>query len=785
MGEFFQQIIATLTTYPGNLVYLMILVFSIAGAFQAALNLWRNNGFPQGRRMVYGLAFLLAAYLVLFLGMGLAEKAFELPNSLLPVMERSVAVLSLILIIWLWAFPEPFRAADIAAALLAGLTAILTILSLLWWWGNNEFFFNQTWLDIGWEIYSISLILLGVVLLLYRRPNSLGIGLTIFVILFVGHITHLINPIQESDIAGSVRLAQMAAYPLLLALPHRFQIPIASQTAAEKPKALLQERIQYGIDPKVFESIVSIAAQKTFADTSQKITESVARAILSDICLAILPVNLEGQIVILNGFDLIRQKKLDGSVIEGHEAPMLLAAMKQAAPLRLPASSTSQDLTLFAKKLNMERAGHLLASFVKGKDQSPILGLILLSPYSNRSWSKDDESYLADITAMMAHTLQSRKQSISTQEEFTKTQRELRVYQDMVEEMRNENAGLLAVLSDIQPSSLRTNQPGSEIPIDPIQPYQLEIKRLQAENLRLEELVEKLIADLEKQTNQTNVEQLEGELHLALEEISRLKLRLVAADQAAINLQTKPNDSGQRAETQVEEFTTIAQELRQPLSSIMGYSDLLLGETVGILGALQRKFLERIKASTERMQIMLDDLLQVVTLESDQLQLKHEMINLSDIIDDAILATSNQLQDRKIILRVDLPEQLPKLQADKDALSQVVFHLLKNAGDASPIEGEVLIRTSPYQTNDHQQYILIQVADQGGGISTEDIPRVFSRSYRADNPTIDGVGDSGVGLSIAKTLVEAHKGRIWVDSEAGQGSTFSVLIPLQNGKSRE
>ena len=72
-----------------------------------------------------------------------------------------------------------------------------------------------------------------------------------------------------------------------------------------------------------------------------------------------------------------------------------------------------------------------------------------------------------------------------------------------------------------------------------------------------------------------------------------------------------------------------------------------------------------------------------------------------------------------------------------------------------------------------------------GGIPIGDLPRVFSRSYRADNPIIEGVGDSGVGLSIAKTLVEAHNGRIWVDTESGQGSTFSVLIPLLNGNSGE
>jgi signal transduction histidine kinase len=151
------------------------------------------------------------------------------------------------------------------------------------------------------------------------------------------------------------------------------------------------------------------------------------------------------------------------------------------------------------------------------------------------------------------------------------------------------------------------------------------------------------------------------------------------------------------------------------------------------------------------------------------------------VIDEAIMAASSQLRDRNIILRVDMPDELPEIKADRDALSQIFIHLLKNAGDASPVEGEILLSTNTYTTDDHQEYILVQVADQGGGIPTQDLPRVFSRLYRADNPLIEGVGDTGVGLSIAKTLVEAHKGRIWVDTELGKGSTFSVLIPFMNG----
>jgi len=93
------------------------------------------------------------------------------------------------------------------------------------------------------------------------------------------------------------------------------------------------------------------------------------------------------------------------------------------------------------------------------------------------------------------------------------------------------------------------------------------------------------------------------------------------------------------------------------------------------------------------------------------------------------------------------------------------------------LEGAVYLRVQT-KAEDAREYVLIQVSDTGGGIPAEDMPRVFTRLFRADNVLIQGVGDTGVGLSIAKTLTEAQKGRIWVESEPGVGSTFSVLLPI-------
>jgi signal transduction histidine kinase len=139
------------------------------------------------------------------------------------------------------------------------------------------------------------------------------------------------------------------------------------------------------------------------------------------------------------------------------------------------------------------------------------------------------------------------------------------------------------------------------------------------------------------------------------------------------------------------------------------------------------------------------------------------------------------VREKNITLHLDLPKEVQSIYADREALQQILIHLLQNAGAVSPVEGTITLKVQT-QSEDGHDYVLLQVSDTGGGIPPEDIPRVFTRLYRADNVLIQGVGDTGVGLSIAKTLTEAQNGRIWVESEAGVGSTFSVLLPMSNVK---
>lgn len=260
------------------------------------------------------------------------------------------------------------------------------------------------------------------------------------------------------------------------------------------------------------------------------------------------------------------------------------------------------------------------------------------------------------------------------------------------------------------------------------------------------------------------------------------KDRLLSETQALLPAQTQSGERPFLPEASVEVIASLTQELRQPMSAIVGYSELLLGESVGILGALQRKFLDRIKASCERMEALLDDLINITDIDSGSLRIVPETVDVMAVVEDAIMSCGAQFRDKGINLRLDVSENLPPISADRDAIHQIVLHLLSNAGNASGADGEVMLKvreeTGPAYNGHPSSALLLAVRDSGGGIAQEDQPRVFNRFWRADAPLIAGLGETGVGLSVAKALVEAHGGRIWLTTDAGKGSTFTVLLPL-------
>jgi signal transduction histidine kinase len=312
------------------------------------------------------------------------------------------------------------------------------------------------------------------------------------------------------------------------------------------------------------------------------------------------------------------------------------------------------------------------------------------------------------------------------------------------------------------------------------------LARVEGDRDRLQQLgtdgvgsLTKMIEDLTEQRNQ-----LERELHQATTALAdaqdRVELLEVQAGPASSSTAYEPLDDPAL-------ILGMVQELRTPMTSIVGYVDLLLSESAGILGEMQRKFLQRVSTNVSRLTTMLDDLTRITALDTGQFMLVAEPVDVIGLIEDAITRSASQFREKGLTVNLHLSDDdVPPVAADQDAMSQIIGQLLTNAYLASPPNTEVTItaRRQPVTLSENGAKetvdgLFVSVSDRGGGIALEDQARVFSRKYKADNPLIQGLGDTGVGLAIARALVEAHGGRLWLETQMEVGSTFNFVIPLE------
>ncbi len=773
------QAFSLLAEPPGNLIYHLVLVFSIAAALQAAFIHWRMSAFPQARRTVIGLAILMLPQVLLFVISGLGWQGLLNLAVFLPPLDRAVALISLIWIFWLWVFPEPSRAADALAVLLTLFVVTALALALASWGGLPPSTpYNTTLQDFIWQAATLGFIAFSLLILFVRRPNGWGNGFSSLLLALLGHSLYLIFGRQGGDYPGIVRMASMAMYPFLLTLSQRFPMPGAEKrpVAQARKDTHSEERRFYSTDPKTLHALLALAAETSADKVSQAITRAIAQTLLADLCFLIYLTDNKNQLVVASGYDLIREENLEGASLSQVTIPMLANALQRGRALRLPASSTSADMKGLGSLLGLNSPGHLMAVPIITPDKDVLGGILVLSPYSDRSWRAEDQAFLSNIAASLVPVIQRNQRLTMLEQRQQETDSALLTAHRQLEELQRQNKDLQTRLEALQKKAEQSQTQEEKVTslLALQQEAQKQIEALQKENEELRAVRRARSGALSGDT-----EYMEAELRALLAQVARLQNELAEANMKL--LQLEKGEISARSTEQAEVIVSIAQELRQPMSSVVGYTDLLLGESVGALSPLQRKFVERIKSSTQRIGGLIDDMIQVNTLELGLVELKPEPVDLNLIIDNAMSYTSSQIREKNISLHLDLPRQLDPIYADREALQQILIHLLQNAGAATPIEGTITLRVQTRSENE-QEYILLQVKDTGGGIPSEDIPRVFTRLYRADNVLIQGVGDTGVGLSIAKALTEAQNGRIWVESEPGVGATFSVLLPIAKRK---
>ena len=215
----------------------------------------------------------------------------------------------------------------------------------------------------------------------------------------------------------------------------------------------------------------------------------------------------------------------------------------------------------------------------------------------------------------------------------------------------------------------------------------------------------------------------------------------------------------------------VTHELRTPLTSIKGYMEGLVD---GVLPSTPETF-NQIHREADRLSRLVDDLQELSRVEAKAYSLDIRFVAVSNLVQTTVKRLSPQAIAKRITLHTNLPANLPTLQADEDRITQVLVNLVANAIQYTPEGGDVTI-SAVHQANE----IHISVKDSGVGIPPEHLANLFTRFYRVDKSrSRNAGGGSGIGLTIAKHLVEAHGGRIWAKSNGeGQGSTFTFSLKV-------
>ncbi|WMW21282.1 HAMP domain-containing sensor histidine kinase [Methanolobus mangrovi] len=222
-----------------------------------------------------------------------------------------------------------------------------------------------------------------------------------------------------------------------------------------------------------------------------------------------------------------------------------------------------------------------------------------------------------------------------------------------------------------------------------------------------------------------------------------------------------------------EEFiSNLRHELKTPLVPIRGYSELLYDETLGETNQRQKESLKKMIASSEKLERLIDSLIFVSAAKSGDIEYTFTTLRIDDVITGAVFELSDQLIQKRQNIEVDIQPGLSFIEGDKKYLLEVLIQLLENATKFSPTEKTIRVVA-------HEGYksLHIKIIDEGIGISENEIDNIFERFYQVDGSKTRHYGGNGLGLHIARSITEAHKGKIWIESELGKGTIAHIRLP--------
>ena len=273
------------------------------------------------------------------------------------------------------------------------------------------------------------------------------------------------------------------------------------------------------------------------------------------------------------------------------------------------------------------------------------------------------------------------------------------------------------------------------------------------------------------------------ELVLRIQKVLEEKQRFVSMKGYITQLE-RANQELKQVDEMKSEFVSVAShELRTPLATVKNVVQLVLKGKTGEVNETQVNFLTMAEQNINRLTNILNDLLDLSRIESGKVGMKFEKLDLQGSIDFVLSSLRPQADGKPVHLEMEVPKDLPFVYGDREKVEQILTNLIGNAIKFTLEGGKVVV--SAKLMDGVRNTVGVSVRDNGIGIPEHQMEKVFEKFHQLESPLHHSASGTGLGLAIAKGLVEAHQGRIWVESEVGKGSTFIFTLPVSRGEKRE
>lgn len=247
---------------------------------------------------------------------------------------------------------------------------------------------------------------------------------------------------------------------------------------------------------------------------------------------------------------------------------------------------------------------------------------------------------------------------------------------------------------------------------------------------------------------------------------------LLRARSLSLELRQRAEDAEQATRTRDEVLAMVSHDLRNPLNLIVTSGSFLLDTATG-LEPRQREQLRLIGRAAGQMNRLIQDLLEVSGIEGGSVSIEPRAEPVEPLVREACSLLDHAAEERSVAVSCEFGDGLPRIRADRDRVLQVFGNLIGNALKFTPAGGQIVVRAEPADDS-----VRFSIADTGSGIDPDDLPHVFDRFWQAQRSR---TGGAGLGLAIARGIVAAHGGQMWVESEGGRGSTFHFTLPVDDG----